>query len=130
MLAYLLTVHLAALILINLLGLNAMLAGALSLLFIASLCYYCHCFGWLLRPVQPGQLWVNQQGYWYWTEFNGRQRGPMQLKSSVILGPVIAIYSKPLNAGISRSFIITRDTVTADDWRRLRVRLRDPESWD
>lgn len=130
LLAYLMLIHTAAVLLVNMLGLSLMLTVPLSLLVIASLLFYCRRYGRHARTTASGQLWVDADGFWFWSDLDGRKQGPMLLKASVILGPVIAIYLKASQKRFSHSLLIVRDAVTAEDWRRLRVRLRDPESWE
>lgn len=129
MLSFLLVTHLSALYLLDLLAISLTLTVVSSLLLIASLLFYCRRYGWLFEPAQIDRLWINQDGFWFWSDSAGRELGPMQLKSSVILGPWIAVYLKPSNVRRNRALIITRDNVTDEDWRQLRIKLRDPESW-
>jgi hypothetical protein len=128
--AYLLLIHLSALLLINLTGLGIGFEIFISLLIIVSLLYYSRLYGWIGQQNQITVLWVDDDGFWFMADKMGSQQGPMQLTSSVLLGPVIAIYFKPLSGLLGKSVLIPEDAVKPDDWRRLRVRLRDPESWD
>lgn len=128
-LSFLLVTHIAALCLLYLLAFSLMLTGFSALLIIVSLLFYCHRYGWLFKPLLIKHLWSNQDGFWFWSDSDDRELGPMQLKRSVMLGPLIAVYLKPASARYNRSLIIARDNVTDEDWRRLRIKLRDPESW-
>jgi hypothetical protein len=128
-LSFLLVTHIAALCLLYLLAFSLMLTAFSALLIIFSLLFYCHRYGWLFKPMLIKHLWNNQDGFWFWSDSDDRELGPMQLKRSVMLGPLIAVYLKPANARCNRSLIIARDNVTDEDWRRLRIKLRDPESW-
>ncbi len=130
MLKFLLLTHTAAFYLLYLLDFSLALTAFSALLVIASLLFYCQYNGWLFEPVRIQRLWINQDGFWFWADNAGREQGPMQLKRSVILAPVIAIYLEPANARFNRSLIIARDTVSNEDWRQLRLKLRDPASWD
>ncbi|MBD3635229.1 MAG: hypothetical protein HUJ23_10030 [Methylophaga sp.] len=128
-LSFLLVTHIAALCLLYLLAINLVLTGFSGLLIIVSLLFYCHRYGWLFKPMLIKHLWINQDGFWFWSDSDDREQGPMQLRRSVMLGPLIAVYLKPASARCNRSLIIARDNVTDEDWRRLRIKLRDPESW-
>lgn len=121
--------HIAALCLLYLLAFSLMLTAFSALLIIVSLLFYCHRYGWLFKRMLIKYLWINQDGFWFWSDSDDRELGPMQLKRSVMLGPLIAVYLKAANARCNRSLIIARDNVSDEDWRRLRIKLRDPESW-
>jgi len=130
LMVYLLLMHVSALLLISQIGLSLMFEAFVSLLIIGSLVCYSRCYGWMAQRPQVESLWVDDDGFWFMTDQEGRVQGPMRLKSSVIMGPLIAIYFRPLNGFIAKSVLIPFDAVDADNWRRLRVRLRDPASWD
>lgn len=127
---YLLLMHLSALLLVNLIGLSLIFEAFASLLIIGSLLYYSRFYGWVGKPLQVITLWIDEDGFWFMADQKGNEQGPVQLRSSVILGPLIAIYFKPSSGFLVKSVLIPIDAVDADDWRRLRVRLRDPACWD
>ncbi|GAB4289291.1 MAG: hypothetical protein Kow0083_02000 [Methylophaga sp.] len=127
-LVYLLLVHLAALLLVNLYGAIILrLSG--TVLIIASLIYYCQLYGWW--PGQQAAIIAlrEEDGLWFITSRDGREQG-MRLVRSVMLGPFLAIYFKAPQRGLNRSLLIVYDALDRDSWRRLRVRLRDPDAWD
>jgi hypothetical protein len=128
LLGYLLLTHLAAAVLISYLNLPLVLTVLILLLLICSLWLHCRRAGWLGGRIKTTQLIFNHDG-WMIIDSSQRRAGPLQLKRSVVLGPLAVIYFHSAWKRQPQSVVAFSDMVDADAWRNLLVRLRDPASW-
>lgn len=129
-LAYLLISHVAALMLLISMRWHELITIVLCLMVFASLFHYLRCFGWLGMPPEVTGLQGHADNQWLVLKRDGQQLGPYYLQQSVVLGPLAVLYLHAALKRGTRPVLVVRDGVDADNWRRLQIRLRDPESWD
>lgn len=129
-LAYLLISHVAALMLLISMRWHGLITIVLSLMVLASLFHCLRCFGWLGTPPEVTGLQGHADNQWLVLKRDGQQLGPYYLQQSVVLGPLAVLYLQAALKRRTRPVLVVRDSVDADNWRRLQIRLRDPESLD
>lgn len=130
LLGYLLFTHVAALLLVGLLRLHWLMMISLLLFIAASLLRDCRHHGWLGYKPAVTAIKINADNRWFVVDGKGQEQGPFDLKSSVILGPLIVLYLQSASQRRTSPLVLARDAVATDHWRLLRIRLRAPESWD
>lgn len=130
LLAYLFMVHIAAGLLLVWLDFHWLLRMGLILLIFFSFVWQLRRYGWLGQKPSLKAIQFNlEKGWFTWTK-NDEVTGPMALKRSVILGPLIVLYLQSAVKGRSQQVVVTRDMFDLEQWRQLRIKLRDPEIWD
>lgn len=130
LLAYLFMVHIAAGLLLVWLDFHWLLRMGLILLIFFSFFCQLRGYGWLGQKLSLKAIQFNlKKGWFIWTK-NDEVTGPMALKRSVILGPLIVLYLQSAVKGRSQQVVVTRDMFELEQWRQLRIKLRDPEIWD
>lgn len=129
-LLYLLLIHSAAGLMLWYLGANWVVTVGLLLLISASLVYQLRRHGWLGLKPWLRLIRIDGDNNWFIQLAADREAGPFVLKRSVVLGPMILIYLQSASKRWPHPVLVTQDMVSFEQWRRLRIRLRDPQSWD
>lgn len=130
LLAYLFMVHVAAGLLLVWLDFHWLLRMGLILLIFFSFVCQLRRYGWLGQKLSLKAIQFNADKGWFTWTTNDVVTGPMALKRSVILGPLIVLYLQSAVKARSQQVVVTRDMFDQEQWRQLRIKLRDPEIWD
>ncbi len=129
LLGYLFASHALAMALVLLSKLHWLLTLGLLLLISLNLIRHARRYAWLGETPAVTILKLSADQRWQLIDSQGHHLGEYQLKASVMLGFVLVIYLKKPFDRLSHTLLVARDAVEAEQWRLLRVRLRDPEHW-
>lgn len=129
LLGFILSSHLAAILLVMLSQLDIALTVLCLLMILINLLFNARRYGWLDRDAALEALNIKADGRCSLFDCNGQKIRGYRLAGSVMLGPLMVIYLKPSRRQWTRSVLLPRDAVDSEHWRQLRIRLRDPETW-
>ena len=121
--------HAFAMTMVIMSSLHWSLTLGLLLLISLNLLYHARRYGWLMDGPATAILKLSGDQRWQLIDSQGRPQGEYQLRRSVMLGCVLVIYLKKPFSRLSHSVLIARDAVEPEQWRLLRVKLRDPGQW-
>ncbi len=127
---YLLGIHFVAIWTLWLIEIDVILSSFLSMLICLSLFVYYRQYRGVMGHKKLTQLRVDNKNQCILDFSDNSQKGPYGLKGSVIFNVALIIYLRSTKRFVSKPVFIPRDAVDEKAWRQLRVRLRDPDSWD
>lgn len=114
--------HLAALLALMLAPLDIVALAVLAILVIANALYLYACYAGMRMPASIRKLgWTSAQG-WYLPQLNGETL-PVNLREPLFVSRylLVARFASPRYR--HHSLLVVADSLNADDFRRLRVRL-------
>ena len=129
MLLYLLGAYGTALLLIVALPVSWIVTLLLLGICLGSFYLRCQHYGWIAAQQKVVVIEINNDGLWHSFDFAGNLSNTYRLKSSVVFPFCLVIYLTSERSRVSHVVIVMKDAITAEQFRQLRVRLRDPESW-
>ncbi|KGM06041.1 hypothetical protein LP43_2356 [Methylophaga thiooxydans] len=127
---YLFGIHIVAIFTLWLIEIDVIFSSLLSMLICLSLFVYCRRYLGVMRHKRLTQLRLDKQNQCFLSFSDNSLKGPYSLKGSVIFNVALIIYLGSGKHFLSKPLFIPRDAVDDKAWRQLRVRLRDPDSWD
>lgn len=127
---YLFGIHIVATFTLWLIEIDVIFSSLLSMLICLSLFVYCRHFLGVMRHKRLTQLRLDKQNQCFLSFSDNSLKGPYSLKGSVIFNVALIMYLGSGKHFLSKPVFIPKDAVDDKAWRQLRVRLRDPDSWD
>ncbi len=127
---YLFGIHIVAIFTLWLIEIDVIFSSLLSMLICLSLFVYCRRYLSVMRHKRLTQLRLDKQNQCFLSFSDNSLKGPYSLKGSVIFNVALIMYLRSGKHLSSKPLFIPKDAVDDKAWRQLRVRLRDPDSWD
>lgn len=127
---YLFGIHIVAIFTLWLIEIDVIFSSLLSMLICLSLFVYCRRYLGVMRHTRLTQLRLDKQNQCFLSFSDNSLKGPYSLKGSVIFNVALIMYLRSGKHLLSKPVFIPKDAVDDKAWRQLRVRLRDPDSWD
>lgn len=130
LLAYLLTTHSLAIVSLWVIPIGIMWASFLSVFILLSLLLLCREYQWLSTGNSLVKLHFDKDNQCFLEFLDKAKKGPYKIKRSVIFNLALVLSLQHVYQQDSKAIFVACDAVNQDDWRQLRVKLRDPDSWD
>lgn len=130
LLAYLLTTHFLAILSLWLIPIGIVLTSVLSVFIMLSLLLLCREYQWLSTGNSLVKLHFDKDNQCFLEFLDKAKKGPYKIKRSVIFNLALVLSLQHIYKQDSKSIFVACDAVNQEDWRQLRVKLRDPDSWD
>jgi len=130
LLVYLIITHFLAIFTVWIIPTGTLLRSVLSALVLLGLVLLCRRHQWLSNHKSLIKLRFDKENNCFLELSDKSKKGPYKIKGSVLFNPALVLYLQPVHGRLSKSIFIARDAVDATVWRQLRVKLRDPDSWD